>query len=561
MRASSNRTKKRKDMEYKNLRIILTVLFLVLSIIPLSLLTFFSYYHFRSSLHTSITQNLSQITIDKAMSINNWLFERVSDARTIAQSPWTAAALYDPQKRDSFNNYLTLIEQSYGYYDELFILDKNGDFVAGTGGREENKSGRDYFANARDGIHVITDIRKSETTGKPTMLISFPVKDEYGKVVGVLVERIKLDLISKIMKQIKVGKTGESYLLDARGYFLTESKFEPDCILNKRISTEGYENCIKHHQGVGEYFDYRGKTVLGSYLWMPERKWCLMVEQDVKEAFSQISTLKNITMAIYFVTIVLVAGASLICSGRIIKVLKEKDDKLEHRTKELIRAEKLSATGQLAAGVAHEINNPIAVIMGRAEFLISELGGANSLILKSLKTIEQESEKAATTVQKLLSFTRQREPKLELVDINMLLETSLNLMNHQALMEKIAIIKELDSNMPKVRADSHQIEQVFVNIILNAIQAMPGGGKLLVGTGAKGELVEIKFLDSGCGIPESDISMIFAPFFTTKARGTGLGLAISKEIIESHNGSLRIESGSNKGTVVTIELPCQIGRE
>lgn len=236
--------------------------------------------------------------------------------------------------------------------------------------------------------------------------------------------------------------------------------------------------------------------------------------------------------------------------------LKERDERLkEYAEKEIMRSERLATLGQLAAGVAHEINNPLAVVMGRAEFLASKVKSADPVILKSIKTIEQEAEKAGSTIQKFLSFARQEEPKLELADVNKLLENSLTLASHQALIEKITVVKKMDTEMPRVLLDPQQIQQVFINVILNAFQSMSEGGKLLTSTGVKDGFIEVKFTDTGCGISKEDIRKIFDPFFTTKKRGTGLGLAVSKNIIDKHNGSIQIESEIDKGSVVTIKLP------
>ncbi len=236
--------------------------------------------------------------------------------------------------------------------------------------------------------------------------------------------------------------------------------------------------------------------------------------------------------------------------------LKEREDKLkEYTEREMMRSEKLASLGQLAAGVAHEINNPIAVIMGRAEFLGNEIGDVDPVIKNSISTIEKESEKAASTVQKFLSFARQREPKRELVDINNILENSLSLASHRALMEKISVKKVLDKEILKVLGDPHQLEQVFVNIILNALHSMREGGKLSIVSEMKGDIVEIRFIDTGCGISKQNILTVFDPFFTTKKAGTGLGLAISKQIMEKHYGTINIESEPDKGTTVRIELP------
>lgn len=236
--------------------------------------------------------------------------------------------------------------------------------------------------------------------------------------------------------------------------------------------------------------------------------------------------------------------------------IKEREEILKEYTKQgVMRSEKLATLGQLAASVAHEINNPLAVIMGRAEFLASEIENDDPIIQKSIGAIEKESEKAASTVKRFLTFARRTEPEFKLVNINQLLDTSLGLSSHLAIMEKITVEKEFEKEIPEIRVDPTQIEQVFINIILNAIQSMRSGGKLIVYSAKKKDKTEIRFVDNGCGISKENRDNIFDPFFTTKKAGTGLGLAICKQIIEKHDGTIRIESEINNGTLVIITLP------
>ena len=236
--------------------------------------------------------------------------------------------------------------------------------------------------------------------------------------------------------------------------------------------------------------------------------------------------------------------------------IKEREKKLKEYSKQgVMRSEKLATLGQLAASVAHEINNPLAVIMGRAEFLASEIENDDPIIQKSIGAIEKESEKAASTVKRFLTFARRTEPEFKLVNINQLLDTSLGLSSHLAIMEKITVEKEFEKEIPEIRVDPTQIEQVFINIILNAIQSMRSGGKLIVYSAKKKDKTEIRFVDNGCGISKENRDNIFDPFFTTKKAGTGLGLAICKQIIEKHDGTIRIESEINNGTLVIITLP------
>lgn len=498
--------------------------------------------------------------MDKAATINHWLFERVTDAKVISKSPWIIEALEYPERRQILVRYLHLVMESYGYYNEIFILDKDGNFVLGTDGVKANHKESDYFISAIAGNPLVTDIRMSEVTNEPTMFISHPIRDRNERIIGVLVERIKLDLISKVMREIETGETVESYLLNKEGYFITESKFEPNTILRKKVSTRGYEDCLKYKKGVGEYPDYRGKPVLGSYLCIPEREWCLLVEQDVSEAFQDITKLRTTTTLICLVIMVLVIGVSLLISQKIIKILKKRDAELDIHMKELLRAEKLAAAGKLAAGIAHEIGNPLAGIINCAKLIRTNLQKEDAQVTKYLTSIEKEAERCSKTIRNFLNFTRETELRFETVDVNPIIDDTLLLITPQASSQRVTILKELNP-VSKIRGDKIQLKQAFTNIILNSLSAMSGGGKLSIKTKEDNEHIEITFSDTGIGIKEENLKKIFEPFFTTEREGTGLGLSVVYKIIDKHNGRIEVMSDVGKGTEFKIRLPIKRGEE
>lgn len=228
--------------------------------------------------------------------------------------------------------------------------------------------------------------------------------------------------------------------------------------------------------------------------------------------------------------------------------------KLEYQ---IFQAEKLAAIGQLAAGMAHEINNPLFVISGRTEMLLEQKRMSQKL-KQDLDIISAQSDKIRKLVDRVLKFSRQTTPKFEMININDTIEGVLPLLSYHNLPNiKIEIIKDFYENLSSVKGDLNQLQEVFVNLFINAIQAMPQGGRLTVKTqGLENQYVEIKIADTGCGIPPQNLKNIFMPFFSTKKEGTGLGLSICYNIIKNHNGSIDIESQVNKGTVFIIKLPC-----
>ena len=234
--------------------------------------------------------------------------------------------------------------------------------------------------------------------------------------------------------------------------------------------------------------------------------------------------------------------------------LQKSHQELEQAQYQLIRTEKLAALGQLAAGVAHEINNPLGTITIYAHILLKGME-ADDPRRDDIMLIISEAKRTKDIVQGLLSFARETKLKPGDADINELLEDTLGLLVNQSLFQNIKIKKEFFRDLPTIFADATQLKQVFLNIILNAAQAMEGKGDIAITTWQDKNDIKIKIRDTGPGVPPEHVGKLFNPFFTTKEKGTGLGLAISYGIIERHFGKIDVETELGKGSTFTISLP------
>jgi len=242
--------------------------------------------------------------------------------------------------------------------------------------------------------------------------------------------------------------------------------------------------------------------------------------------------------------------------------LEDRDEQLkEHTHQQIMKSERLATLGQLAAGVAHEINNPLGAILLYSHLSLEEMEIRDPQ-RRNLEKVVSETTRCKDIVKGLLDFARQTEPKVEESDTNEILNRTLSLVENQALFQNIKINRQLSRSLPKVMMDGSQIQQVFTNIILNAAEAIDGEGELTVVTRIEhdGEFIEIIFKDTGCGIPDEAIEKVFDPFFTTKevGRGTGLGLAVSYGIIGRHKGSIHVKSKPGKGTTFIVRLPLKV---
>ncbi len=238
------------------------------------------------------------------------------------------------------------------------------------------------------------------------------------------------------------------------------------------------------------------------------------------------------------------------------RVIMEK--KLQDTHLQLVSSEKMASLGKLAAGIAHEINNPLGGILIYSSLMMEDLPEDDAK-RGDLARIVQEAGRCKDIVKSLLEFARQTEPKMEPTDINRAINDGLFFLVNQALFHNIKIVKQFDSFLPFVHGNASKLKQVFMNIIVNAAEAMHGNGTLMINTSPApdGKMVLIEFTDTGEGIPEENLTRIFDPFFTTKdvGKGTGLGLATSYGIVQDHGGTIRVKSKVGKGTTFTIELP------
>jgi signal transduction histidine kinase len=268
-------------------------------------------------------------------------------------------------------------------------------------------------------------------------------------------------------------------------------------------------------------------------------------------------------------------------SERLEEMVEQRTKELRDAQEQLIRAERLAAISQLGASVCHELGNPLGVINNSVYYLSTLLGDVDGKAKKHLNIMKREIVRAKKITSDLLSLTEGKKPTLQKIQINTIVQAALS---HTPAPDTVAVITDLGGDMPPVMADPDQIEQVFINLILNAVQAMtspsprpevadesrsrmssveplsqsvktPDGGRLEIATRVEDGFIVAEFKDNGHGISEENLEKIFEPLFTTKARGIGLGLALSKKIIEAHGGSIEVEREAEKGATFRVKFP------
>ncbi len=251
-----------------------------------------------------------------------------------------------------------------------------------------------------------------------------------------------------------------------------------------------------------------------------------------------------------YIALIAERAASVIQKAKLLEMQKSRYDQLA------LQAEKLSALGRMAAGIAHEINNPLGGILLYGTRLLKK-ASPEGLFREGLEVIVQEAQRCKKIIQGLLEFSRTSEPKTTLMNINNIIHKVVNLLENEFRLHHIQLELETAHPLPEIQIDEAQIEQILVNLTLNAIQAIEDKGtiKICTSQSVDEKYVVIEVIDTGCGIPPENLSKIFEPFFSTKPKGTGLGLAVSYGIVQKHGGNIYAQSTLGEGSRFVVELP------
>lgn len=471
---------------------------------------------------------------------------------------------------------------------------------------------------------AVKDIYTSGLTGQNYMTYFCPVcmtdtvtLESSNIIIGIILldVNVKNSIEPLIRNWPGMGNTGETLLVRRDGddiVYLNDLRHKQGAALKftRAIhSTSDIPSVLSSDgkEGIKESMDYRNTKVLSAYRHIPILKWGLVAKQDISEAFAPVEKLKTRVIALMVICITVVVAIGISLTNRITKPilqlaegakaiaagnlnhrisiisqnevgllarefnqmavkLKESysnlEQKVEDRTAQLLRAERLAAVGELAADVAHEINNPLGGLQNFASMLGNEPENVfqtkkySALMLEGLKRVE-------IIVKRLLTFSRPYTLCVSKNNINTIMKSSIEFIEHRIEPDHIFIQRELNESLPFSYVDADHISQVFINIMVNAIESMPNGGTITIKTDICKKhtaCVTVYIIDTGCGIQDEITNKIFEPFFTTKnkegEKGLGMGLAISKRIIEDHCGEIHVESKIDKGTTFILCLPC-----
>jgi len=365
---------------------------------------------------------------------------------------------------------------------------------------------------------------------------------------------------------MSIGRTGEFYLVDKDGHLLTGTRLGSGRI-GQKIPMENTGRSSGQIE-IREYIDYRGKKVLRVIEGLRELGWIIVAEQDSEEAFAEINSLRRNVSGFVVMLILLTALTAWLLSNRIVGLLKKAESEKKELEMQIIQKDKLASMGFLTAGIAHELNTPLASALLYAQMLKEDIGESWPEHAESLDSVIEEIERGSNIVRNLLAFSRQSRISSTVTDVNEILTRLLEIARKVCSDRGIEVKHSLEHDLPFVSGDGAVLHQVFMNMVANAAEVMDNGGVLEITTRHVPVLnkVKVEIQDTGPGIPKAHIDKVFDPFFTTKkpGEGTGLGLAISYGMVRKMGGRIRVISICNQdrqeqtgptGTTFVVELP------
>jgi len=568
---------------YKSLRRNMMIIMIIVSFAPLVLVSGIVGYEFHTSYQEKVLAYLTELVEKQRQNVDVFLQEKLANIRVLAET-----FSYEQLTDESFlKRKLALFQQNYGgVFVDLGVIDQNGIQVAYAGPFQLGKavySQAEWFKKAMQNPYFISDVFLG-LRGLPHFIVAVQKESEGKK--WILRSTIDFVAFNDLVENIRIGKTGLAFIVNKDGDFQTKPRLEAP--MNKEFFKGLMQSVQKQFIAVGEGYveatDHKWRsresqgpvTVVRAvnsagvpciYVMTPLKNgdWILVYQQEEGDALSELYRARRIALAIILLGGLAIIFTAFLISKRMVNHIAQAEREKEMMNEQVIEAGKLASVGELAAGIAHEINNPVAIMVEEAgwiEDLLAEedLRGSENAeeFHRALKQIKTQGVRCKEITHKLLSFARKTDPKLKMLSLNDLISEVVGLSEQSAKYSNVRIIKNLAPNLPVISVSPSEMQQVLLNLINNAIDAMDNkGGKIEVTTRMDGQFVVVDVADNGHGIPQANLQRIFDPFYTTKpvGKGTGLGLSICYGIVKKMGGEISVNSAVGLGTTFHIMIP------
>jgi len=534
---------------------------IIVSFTPMILVSGAILYQFHVSYHEKVAAHLEELVKKHKQNIDSFLNEKLGEIRFLVQN-----SEFENLCKESYleQQLATLQQELDPVFVDLGMVNAKGLQIAYAGPFKLGKaqySEAEWFKQAIKSQYFISDVFLG-LRGLPHFIVT--VRKSFHGEHWVFRATIDFMAFNNLVENVRIGKTGFAFIVNRQG------KCQTKPCLDIIPSKTNYMSLLKNGKRaiekiyIVEAKDDFGKKNIYTSAFLKNGDWMLVCQQNKSDAYSDLYRAKKIAALIFLLGGLGIITMALLLSRRMVIHIAQADREKDMMNQQVIETGKLATVGELAAGIAHEINNPVAIMVEEAgwmEDLLEDEEIKENLeeFQRALKQINTQGKRCKEITHKLLSFARKTDSRIQVVLMNDLIKDAIGLAEQSAKYSKITINTNLEENIPFIQASQTEIQQVFLNLINNAVDAMDsrGGGTIDITSRLDGDVIVVDFTDNGPGIHRNNLVRIFDPFFTTKpvGKGTGLGLSICYGIIKKMGGEIHVQSVVDEGTTFSIRIP------
>ena len=539
---------------YRLLRRNIVLLMMTVTIVPLTLMAVINYHQYQTSLKAEIVNPMRILSSKTKHSFELFLEERQSYVKFIA----SAYPLKDLTDQNNLNRIFRVLKKEMEGFVDLGLIDCNGIQVSYAGPYDllaKDYSEQSWYHEVKVRGVYISDVFMGYRKF-PHIAIAVQLGDETcdGRVLRATIDTTLFD---NLIAAMGLDAASDAFLINDKGEFQTNSKYYGK-VLDKCPFSPPVGNYGNY---LAEEIDPDGREVISVYTHFNKLGYSLVLIKPQSVILKNWLTLKGEMCFIFSISTVFIFIVIFKLTDLLVRKTREADERRELAYRELQHSQKLSSIGRLAAGVAHEINNPLAIINEKAGLmkdLIQRHGpfDQKDKYLGLTGSIQNSVERCKTITHRLLGFARRMEVQFEVLNVNDVIKEVMGFLEKEYIYRNIDIRLQLAEDLPEISSDLGQLQQVFLNIVSNGLAALEDNGILAITTWDRdADTIGISIQDNGCGMSAETLKHIFEPFFTTKkGYGTGLGLAITYGIVKKLGGELKVESRENEGTTFYVFL-------